>query len=65
MPGKISETTSIFCTERVLYSPYLKSAELVTYDRHMRRGKREVNEGKEGRIETSDWLSVLLAKTVS
>ena len=49
----------------MLYSPYLKSAVLVTYDRHMRRGKREVNEGKEERIEPSDWLSVLLAKTVS
>ena len=32
----------------------------------MRRGKREVNEGKEGRIdEPSDWLSVLLAETVT
>ena len=40
LPGKISKTTSIFCTERVLYSPFLKSAELVTYDRHEKGKER-------------------------
>ena len=40
LPCKISETTSIFGTERVLYSPFLKSAELVTYDTHEKGEKR-------------------------
>ena len=40
LPGKIPETTSIFFTERVLYSRFLKSGVLVTYDRHERGEER-------------------------